>query len=97
VIYATVDQFALSGDGQSFSPTATLRIKVIDVASDKRLWPEEPRGHPVIVRLEAKQGTPPTSTSARYKAEDELARQTGLQIARLFFNHEKPKTITTPD
>jgi hypothetical protein len=90
VIYAMVDEFALSRDGQTFSPGATMRVKVIEVATGKRLWPEERAGHPVVVRLSPKQGTQPDSTAARFAAEDELARQCGQELAWLFYDHEAP-------
>jgi len=97
VIYATVDYFTLSRDGQSFNPSTLLRVKVVDTSTDKRLWPEDPRGYPVEVRLDAKTAAMPTSTSGRYKAEDELAVQAGLEVARLFFTHEAVKSVKSPD
>lgn len=96
VVYATVDRFTLTPDGQTFSPHCVLRVKVIDVANDKRLWPADPHGHPVQVRPNVKTGELPNNTSARYQAEDELARQAGLEIARLFFTHEKPRSVQNP-
>lgn len=97
VIYATVDSFSLSPDGSTFAPTTKLRVKVVDVAKDTRLWPEEPRGFPLVVRLNAKAQELPTGTSARYQAEDELAAQAGLELAQLFYDHELAKGIKVPE
>lgn len=97
VIYATVDEFTLTRDGQTFTPTASLRVKVVDAAQGKRLWPENASGQVVGVRLSPKTAELPTSTAARFAAEDELARQAGLEIAWLFFDHEAPRGIKDPD
>lgn len=97
VIYATVDEFVLTRDGQTYSPMAMLRVKVIDAVTGKRLWPESPAGHVVAARLSPKTATLPESTAARFMAEDELAKQAGQEIAWLFFDHETPKGIKGPE
>lgn len=97
VIYATVDAFSLTSDGAALSPIAKVRVKVIDTAKDVRLWPEDPRGFPLTVRPFAKAKQLPTSTSARYQVEDELAKQIGGEIAALFYDHEAPKGLKTPE
>jgi hypothetical protein len=97
VIFATVDTFSLTPDGQTFAPHAVLRVKVISVADDKRLWPEDPAGHPLRVRALAAAKDLPSSVAARYQAEDELAKQIGVELAWLFFDHETPRGVRTPD
>jgi hypothetical protein len=89
VVYVAVDSFSLSADGQVFEPRMTMRVKVIDATNDKRLWPEDRAGQVVLARVTAKQGTLPSTTTERARAEDELARAAGEYIARLFFKHEK--------
>jgi hypothetical protein len=96
VIYATVDQFTLTPDGQRFAPIAQLRVKVVDAIADKRLWPEDPNGAIVRVQLAPKTADLPTNTTARFTAEDELARQAGREIAWLFFDHLPEKTYKGP-
>jgi hypothetical protein len=91
VIYATVDEFTLTPDGQTYAPTARLRVRVIDVESDTRVWPEDPAGHPLFVRPQVTSRELPSSIAGRYQAEDELARLAGLSVARLFYDHEKPR------
>jgi hypothetical protein len=89
MIYATVDGFTLTPDGQTYGPAATLRVKVIDTTKDSRLWPlDESRGYPLTVHVPSKTAPMPTSAAARYQAEDELAKQTGQELAWLFYDHE---------
>ncbi len=96
VIYVSIDEFALSPDGQAFVPSLSMRVKVIDANNDRRLWPEDRAGHPVSVRLRAR-GMMPDSTTERAKAEDELARAAGEALAHLFYKHEKPAGTRAPD
>src|SRR6185369_3165982 len=78
VIYATIDAFHLTPDGQTFQPGASFRVRVVDATNDKRLWPEsKPYGEIVNVSVSPKTSDLPTSTASRFAAEDELARQAG--------------------
>lgn len=89
IVYATVDSFALSPDGQQFAPTAELRVKVLDAETRRRLWPTgDNEWAPVQVRQPNKSGLPPTSTADRTKAEYELAEWLGQTVAELFVEHE---------
>jgi hypothetical protein len=97
VIYVTVDQFALTPDGETYAPTARLRVKVIDVEQDARVWPADPAGHPIFVRPQVQSRDLPGSVAARFAVEDELARLAGLSIARLFHDHERPRGARVPD
>lgn len=97
VIYVTVDEFTLTPDGQTYAPTARLRVKVIDVGDEARPWPEQPEGHPIFVRTQVTGREMPSSVAARYRDEEELARLAGLHIARLFHDHEKPRGAKVPD
>jgi hypothetical protein len=91
VIYATIDQWALTPDGQTFAPQADLRVKVIDAKADTRLWPgpDDPRGTEVTlsVRVPAQAKVAPTSTSGVAEAHRELARWVGLRLAQMFCDH----------
>ncbi len=97
IVYATVDGFTLTPDGTTFAPEASVRVKVLSVEGDQRLWPEDPEGHPIRVRMQVKAKDLPRSVSARYQAEDELARRVGLEIAWLFFNHDRATGPRIPD
>jgi hypothetical protein len=88
VIYAAVDAFSLSRDGQEYSPTAVLRVKVIDAKDAKRLWPEDERtAVPLTISPPVRTGTMPKTASDRAQAEGELAEVAGKSLAKLFFKH----------
>ena len=87
VIYITIDNFALSPDGQTFSPSATFRAKVLDARDEKRLWPEDAAGHAVSLSPTRKTDFVPRNNSEMLKSEVELGKRTGLAIAQLFAKH----------
>ena len=97
VIYATVDAFTMTQDGNTFAPEALLRVKVVSAEDDTRLWPPMPEGYPLRVRPRPEAKDLPSSVSARYQAEDELARMAGMEIAWLFFDHDKATGPRIPD
>jgi hypothetical protein len=88
VVYVTPEMFAMSADGQTFAPTARLRVKVIDATADARMWPEEREGYVFDVTAATRQGTAPTDSAALREAEDRFADLVGLRIAQLFYKHE---------
>lgn len=89
VVYATVDAFTLSSDGQSYSPAATLRVKVIDVVADTRVWPEEKEGYVLSLAFPTRtQDVPRTATDVR-RFEEETARLVGEALAQLFYKYER--------
>ena len=88
VIYLKIDQFSLVGSGIDRAPEAIVLVKVIDVTSGARLWPnagsEAVRGQLLDIEPSA------TSTSAgRREIEDKLAAETGEEVAKLFYRHER--------
>lgn len=89
VIYITPDSFELSPDGQTFQPTADLRVKVFDVAAGTRAWPEEREGYPLRVSVSTRQGAPPANAADIREAEEEFARVVGVRLAQLFYKHER--------
>jgi hypothetical protein len=97
VIYATVDEFTLLPDGQTYAPTVRMRVKVVDVESDTRLWPVDPSGHSVFVRPQVTSRDAPNSIAGRYQAEEELAQLAGVYLANLFHDHERPRGAKVPD
>lgn len=89
VIYAWVDEFTLSTDGQSLLPSATVRVKVIDAVSRERLFPaaDDPTGWYVLrVSPPPQQGSLGTTLAERTKAEQDLARWVGRALAGMFFD-----------
>jgi hypothetical protein len=97
VIYATIDEFTLSPDGQTYAPTVRMRVMVVDVESNTRVWPADPTGHPVFVRPKVTSRDMPTSIAGRFQAEEDLATLAGLYLANLFFDHERPRGAKVPD
>jgi len=88
VIYVEMTSFALSRDGVTLAPSASARVKVIDAATGRRIFPEDAAGHPVTAQL-PRGAQAPSSLAARAQLEQALARALGVQIARVFFTHER--------
>lgn len=95
VIYVSMNQFTLSRDGSgTFQPGASAFVKVFDVPANKRLWPPDTgRGFPVSYMEPNPRPEAPKGSTERSKAEDELARQLGVRVAQLFYEH-KPDTAS---
>jgi hypothetical protein len=89
VVYATVDKFTLSPDGYTYTPTASLRVKVIDcVKQPTRIWPEDPKGTALEVVTDERHGEPPKNGAQYNQAQDRLAQLCGENLAKLFYKHE---------
>lgn len=88
VIYVVPDQFALTTDGQTFDPTARLRVKVLDAVADERLWPEEREGYVLNVSASRQQGSSPSDAAEVREAEDKFADLVGLRLAQMFYASE---------
>lgn len=104
VIYATLDSWSLSPDGQTFSPKADLRVKVVDAETSARLWPggdEQADGYAQLsVAVPPQSRAAPTTTAATAEAHLELARWVGLRLAQMFYDHgpeEVPEKFNTKD
>ena len=88
VIYVAVDRFTLSVDGASPRPGATVRVKVIDLEDQTRIFPGDDNGHLVEAELREPPQSMYVSTSGRRQIEDQLAMQLATDIAELFYEHE---------
>lgn len=93
VIYAVVTKFSLSPETGSYLPQAELRVKVIDVAQGKRIWPSDPAGQLISIQIPQKPGTTPTGTADRLKVEQQLAERSGIGLSQLFYKHEITETV----
>jgi hypothetical protein len=91
IIYATVDSFSLTVDGQSLAPTAVLRVKVIDAQTEQRLLPPDGEldWRTLTVSLPSAAATAPTSQSQVFAIQTDLAHWTGIQLARMFYDVER--------
>src|ERR1043165_9639943 len=92
VIYASVDSYSAS---QGYTPVVGMRIKVIDVTNDKRLWPpeEEKQGVLILTKAEAQQGFEGKTPSEVVKAENSIADRAGLALAHVFYEHEAAQSV----
>ncbi|HBS28480.1 MAG TPA: hypothetical protein DEB06_03290 [Phycisphaerales bacterium] len=88
VIYVTVDGWLLSRDGQSAAPAVLTRVKIIDVAQNKRVWPANPEGQSLAIQPSQMQGDLPMTLAGRSELEQDLAKQFGLALAQMFYEHE---------
>lgn len=95
IIYAQITQFTLSPDGQTFTPSAELRVKVLDAQAQgeetigRRIWPAEAEGHPLLAGGESISGFSPRDAADIRQAELELADLTGLRLAQLFYDRDR--------
>lgn len=89
VIYVVVEQFALSVDGASPRPGATVLVKVLDLEDQTRIFPGDVGGHLVEAELREPPQAMYVSTSGRRQIEDQLAMQLATDIAELFYEHEE--------
>ncbi len=92
VIWVTVDSFSLVEDQVRFLPTATVRVKVIDVEQDKRIFPgpDQAEGHTFTVQIRTRSSEPPKNEADRVRAQNELAERIGLRVAEMFYK-SKPR------
>jgi hypothetical protein len=88
VVYATLDSFTLSPNGSEFAPTATARVKVVDVSAKGRIWPKSPEEwHTLTVTSTVRSPAMPSKQGDRIAAEQELAERLGRAVGRLFTKH----------
>ncbi len=94
VIYARIENFALTPDGAQFAPMVRMRVKVVDVESRKRMFPAPESSDPVAqwhtvkYDMPTRQGALPEQLGEIQKAEQELADAAGQALGRVFFEHE---------
>jgi hypothetical protein len=95
VIYATVDAFSLTPDGQTFAPFAKVRVKVVEAANAQgRLWPDDLRGHSLLVSQGEAPKDLPRSPAALVAAENSLGDEIGRSVAEMFYSHERHRKIS---
>ncbi|MFG0283925.1 MAG: hypothetical protein ACF8R7_05840 [Phycisphaerales bacterium JB039] len=92
VIWVGVQSFELLQDAESVAPQAQLRIKVLDVVAEEKLWPTETAQHDLVVSMPRQPGAAPDSPSERRRLMMDLARYAGQATAELFYNEERPSS-----
>ncbi|QQE12842.1 DUF799 family lipoprotein [Planctomycetota bacterium] len=99
VVYVSVQSFQTHYAVNVFKPKATVEVKVIDSKTGKRLFPEgkvvvdtsiTPPGYMLDVDLPYK-GTNFEGPSEELQLRRLLAEKIGLEVARMFYKHQKPQ------
>ncbi len=88
VIYITIDAWTLTRDGSSIAPSARARMKIIDAVNNERIFPAQSSGYGIVVRMPTRPGSVPSGRSGRAQLENELAAALGIELARVFYDHE---------
>ena len=89
VIYVLVDSFTLGDEHGVYRPLGSARVKVIDVAGRRRIFPGSDQGHTVTRQLNYKH----ESVDARGQLSvltRSVAEQLGRDIGFLFYTHKRP-------
>lgn len=92
VIHVVFETFTLSQDNATFSPSARLRVKVIDAANQKRLFPlgNEAAGYPIDMVLKQRVNDLPSNNAELLAAQEQLAKEAGRAVAEMFYEHAAP-------
>ncbi len=88
VIFIEVDQFVLAGGSEQGGPEAVALLKVFDITSGTRLWPNA-GSEAVQSFLRDIEPSLLQTSAGRREIEDKLAQQLGSDIAKLFYEHER--------
>lgn len=89
VVHVMIESFGLTPDGQTYTPTTSVRIKVIDATNEERLFPEQREGQPVVITKRVSAATLPARGTEWTGAEMEFAEYAGIGIAQMFYEHER--------
>lgn len=91
IIHVTMTGWTLHREPGIISPAATADVKVLDCVSNARLWPPGEGGYEFRAEMPRRGGDLETTPSQadKARADAELAKYVGVQIARLFFEHAK--------
>ncbi len=89
VIYVRPLEFNVISNGAP-RPTATMAIKVIDVATGQKLFPPKMSTgeHVLTAQMAFKPGSAYTTGDSLRALQEALADLTGLRIAQVFYKHE---------
>lgn len=88
VIYALVTEFTLGESIGAYVPQCSMRVKLLDVKTNKRIWPNDPSGYSLRISFQQRPGEVPTNISDVVRAEEALAARAGLGLAQMFYKHE---------
>ncbi|MEM9082977.1 MAG: hypothetical protein AAGB34_05210 [Planctomycetota bacterium] len=87
VIYLDMQQFTISGNAATISPTAAARVKIYDAVENEQIWGGG-SGYLLSLEMQTQTTTGMISRDERYRIEEQLAQEFGIDIGRMFFEHE---------
>ena len=87
VIYVTIDRFEPADPEQTQGPSAAVRVRLVDVESGNRLFPEDGHGYPVRTQMSFRHNRSSTTTGASVVLAQNLAHKVGEDVAKLFHRH----------
>lgn len=89
VIYVLIDSFTLGDEQGVYRPLASARVKVIDVAGRKRIFPGSEQGHSVTRQLNYRHASVDARSQLSVLTRS-VAEQLGRDIGFLFYTHKRP-------
>jgi len=93
VIYILIESYEMleTDTSEIYRPTASVRVKVVDVATGDRLFPKsDALGYPVTVQKHYRDAHD-VGVGDRAVMARQLAARVGEDIARLFYEHKQPE------
>lgn len=90
IIYVKMIAFVLSPDGVTPRPFAGCEVRLIDCVEKIKLFPidDSEQGRYVEATVDRVEPELYRSLSGQRQIEDDLARELGIAVAKLFFEHE---------
>jgi hypothetical protein len=91
VVYVEMQAFDLTPDGATPKPTATARVKVVDVKAKERLFPTaggDNGGFEVTVDMDAFSADAYRTSASRRRMEDALEKKLADHLAKVFYEHD---------
>jgi len=92
VIYVKIKSFMLTPDGVTPRPLGEAEVKVLDIGSGTRLFPDpngEAAGYMVQTQLREMNLDSYRSSAGRRQMEDALSIEIGKDVAKVFYRHQK--------
>ena len=102
VLYIEMETFALSVDGASPKPRASVFVKVVDCKAKERLFPPvgaDPKGFAVSAELIDVNFDAYKTSATRRALEDQLEKKLADMISKTFYDHEEKafgQGVSTP-
>lgn len=94
VIYVLVTRFDMTTDGVNFVPSSEVEVKIFDAQNHSRIWPPAgAAGYRSQFSNPSGDRTPPSSRTGALRAQSDLAELTGLGLAQLFYDVERPQSL----